>query len=71
MFTFITYILLDIRSQSSYFISENLEKIKDITKDNRLKIVSFIDKLLWCDKFILFGQFVMIIRLVLIMLEIR
>lgn len=71
LFAFISYILMDIKEQACYWIVDNLKKIKDITKDNRIKIVNFINKLIICDKFIFFGEFIMIIRLVLIMLEIK
>ena len=71
IFLFITYILLDIKNQSCIWIDGNIKKIKNITENNRLKIVSFINKLLWCDKLILFGQLIMIVRLILIMFEIK
>lgn len=71
LFAFISYVLLDIRGEASYFVSENLSKIKDISKDNRDKIIGFMNKLLFCDKVIYFGELIMIIRLVLIMFEIK
>lgn len=71
VFAFISYVLLDIRGEASYFVSENLSKIKDISKDNRDNIISFMNKLLFCDKVIYFGELIMIIRLVLIMFEIK
>lgn len=71
LFAFISYVMLDIRGQVGYFVSENLNKIKDISKDNRDKIINFMNKLLFCDKIIYFGELIMIIRLVLIMFEIK
>ena len=71
LFAFISYVMLDIRGQAGYFVSENLNKIKDISKDNRDKIINFMNKLLFCDKIIYFGELIMIIRLVLIMFEIK
>ena len=71
IFAFISYMLLDIRGQACYWVSENLKKIKDISKDNCLKIISFMNKLMLFDKLIYFGELIMIIRLVLIMLEVK
>lgn len=70
IFAFISYIILDIRGQASYWVSENLEKVKEINKNNRLKIISFMNKLVLFDTLIYFGEVIMIIRLVLIMFEI-
>lgn len=71
IFTFISYILLDIRGQASYWVSENLKKIKDISKDNRVRIVNFMNRLVLFDKIIYFGELIMIIRFALIMLDIK
>ena len=67
----ISYILIDIKSQASIWISDNIKKIKDISKDNGLRITNFINRLILLDKFIFFGEFIMIIRCVLILLEIN
>ena len=71
IFAFIAYILLDIRGQASYWVSENLKKIKDINKDNQIKVISFMNKMVLCDKIIYFGELIMIIRFALIMLDIK
>ena len=71
IFTFIIYILLDIKAQAVSWINDNLDKIKEISKDNKSRIIKFINKILWCDKLIYYGHFVMIIRLILIMFEIK
>lgn len=71
IFSFISYILLDIRGQASYWVSENLKKIKDISKDNRIKVIGFMNKMVLCDKIIYFGELIMIIRFALIMLDIK
>lgn len=70
LFSVISYMIIDIKSQASEWISNNIKKIKEVSKDNSLKIVSFINRLLWLDKFIFFGELIMIIRFVMIMLEI-
>lgn len=69
IFIFIAYMLIDIKSQVSVWICESLDKIKDISKDNCLKIKKFINKMMWLDKFIFFGELIMIIRFVAILLE--
>lgn len=71
IFVFVSYIVLDIRSQACYWVSENIKKIKDIKKNNRDKIVNFMNKLILCDKFIYFGEIVMIIRFILILFDIK
>ena len=68
LFSVITYILIDIKSQASMWISDNIKKIKGISKDNSLKIISFINRLILLDKFIFFGELIMIIRFVVILL---
>ena len=71
IFAFISYILLDIRGQACYFVGENLKKIKDISKDNRVRIVNFMNKMVMFDKIIYFGELIMIIRFAFIMLGIK
>ena len=71
IFTFVIYILLEIKGQAFSWISDNLDKIKEIGNDNKEKIIKFINKILWCDKLIYYGHFIMIIRLILIMFEIK
>ena len=69
--SFISYILIEIKNDSIDWVSNNLKKIKNINKDNRNKIISFMNRLILFDKFIYFGELIMVIRLVLIMLEIN
>lgn len=71
LFSIITYIFIDIKSQVYMWIERNIKKIKDINKDNAISIIKFINILMWLDKFIFFGELVMIIRFVLILLEIN
>lgn len=69
--SFISYILIEIKNDSIDWVSNNLKRIKNINKDNRNKIISFMNRLMLFDKFIYFGELIMVIRLVLIMLEIN
>ena len=69
--SFISYILIEIKNESIDWVSNNLKKIKNINKDNRNKIISYMNRLILFDKFIYFGELIMVIRLVLIMLEIN
>lgn len=71
IFTFIIYTFIDIKGNACYWVSNNIKRIKDIGKDSSEKIISFMNKLILIDKFIFFGELIMIIRFVLIMLEIN
>lgn len=71
IFSVITYMFIDIKNQAYSWINDNIEKIKEINKDNRIKIFNFISKLIFVDKIIFFGELVMIIRMVAILLEIN
>ena len=71
LFSFLAYVVVDIKSQASVWINDNLSKIKDIINDNFFKIISFINGIILLDKFIFLGEFVMIIRFVLILLGIN
>lgn len=69
--SFISYILIEIKSDGIYWVSNNLKKIKNINKNNRDRIIKFMNSLILFDKFIYFGELIMVIRLVLIILEIK
>lgn len=71
LFSIISYILINIKSEVVVWISDNIIKIKDISKSNSIKIINYLNKMLWLDKFIFLGEFLMIIRCVLILLEIN
>ena len=70
LFSIIFYILIDIKSQASFWISDNLKKIKSISEKNSNKIINYINRLILLDKLIFFGELVIIIRCVAILLEI-
>ena len=67
LFIFISYVVVDVKNTAYLWIIENFNKIKNINKDNSLKIFKFINILLWLDKFIFFGEFLIICRLILIL----
>lgn len=69
LFSIITYIMIDIKTCAYNFICDNLNKIKDISKNSCLKILNFINRLILLDKLIFLGELVIIIRLVAILLE--
>lgn len=69
--SFISYILIEIKNESIDWVSNNLKKIMNINKDNREKIINFMNRLMLFDKFIYFGELIVVIRLVLLMLEIN
>lgn len=69
-FTFISYVILDIKDLAYNFVKDNIDKIKDIDKGNKRSIISFMNKLILCDKLLYFGELLMVVRLFFIMLEI-
>lgn len=71
LFMFISYILIDIKTMACTWISDNLKNIKSINKENREKIIDFVDSVIFFDKFIFFGYLIMMIRFVVILLEIH
>lgn len=71
LFMFISYILIDIKTMAYTWISDNLKNIKSINKENREKIIDFVDSVIFFDKFIFFGYLIMMIRFVVILLEIH
>lgn len=71
LFAFISYILIDIKNDAVYWTSKNIKRIKEINKNNKEKIIDFMNKLILFDKFIYFGELIMIIRFVLIFLDIK
>lgn len=69
LFIFISYIIIDIKRMAYVWIVDNLKKIKDISRNNYLKIVNFINTVIWLDKAIFLGEFLIIVRLILILLK--
>jgi len=71
IFAFISYILIDIKREACFWVEKNLNKIKDITKENRGKLIGFMNKLILLDQIIYFGELIMIIRFALILFGIN
>lgn len=67
----ICYFLIDIKNSIYNWSVDNLAKIKAIDKENREKIMRFLNRLLLLDKCIFFGELIMLGRLILIILEIN
>ena len=70
LFTVVSYILIDIKSQACMWISDNIKKIKNINNNNFNKIINYINRLILLDKLIFFSELIMIIRCIAIMLEV-
>ena len=66
-FSCISYIILDIKTMAYNFICDNIRNIDSINEKNKIKIVSFMNRFLLCDKMIFFGELLMIVRLLFIM----
>ena len=70
VFTFISYVLLEIKGNGCYYVQECLDKNKDISGENCQKISKFMNSLLLTDKLIYLGEILMIMRMTLLMFEI-
>ena len=71
LFAFIEYILIDIKNNACYWVSNNIKKIKNISKDCRDEIIKFMNRLILLDKIIYFGEILMVVRFVMILFEIK
>ena len=71
LFIIISYMMIDLKTMAYSWINDNLGKIKSINKENRNKIINFVNRVIFFDKIIFFGYLIMIIRFVLILLEIN
>ena len=70
IFCFIVFILIDIKTNIYNWLCDDLVKIKDISKNNQLKILDFVNIIIWLDKLIFVGETIMIIRFIMILLGI-
>ncbi len=61
----ISYMIIDIKNNAYDWLDKSISK--KLAKD---KIMSFIKKIMLCDKLIFFGELIMIIRMVAIILDI-
>ena len=71
LFSFITFILINIKTNIYSWLCDDLEKIKEISKNYRLKIMNYINIIIVFDKLILVGEVLMIIRYIMILLVIN
>lgn len=69
MFSVISYMLIDIKSDASMWVASNVYKLKNISKKNEIIISNYINRLLLFDKLIFLGQLVMLIRCIFIMMN--
>jgi len=69
LFAIISYMVIDIKNNGIWNISNKVDKIKDISTENRKSIISFMNKVNILDKFIFISELLMIIRCVMIMLD--
>ena len=65
----ISYILVNIKSESVLLLSSKIKKIKGINNDNKNKIISFINKVIFFDKLIFMSEGIMIIRFVMLLVN--
>ena len=69
LFAIISYMVIDIKSNGIWNISNNIDKIKAFNAKNREKIIHFMNKIIVLDKLIFIGELMMIIRSVMIILD--
>ena len=63
---FISYVLINIKSEGIFLISNKINKIID--KDDGVSIINFLNRIILFDKLIFIGELVMVIRFVSIIL---
>ena len=66
IFSIISYMLIDIKSNASLWIASNIRKIKNIDVS---KIMRFINNIILFDKLIFWGELIMIIRFAAILIN--
>lgn len=67
LFSIINFIIIDIHESAYSWLSDNIRKIKSINKD---KVLKFINSVIIFDKLILFSEFLIVVRFILIILGI-
>lgn len=65
----IRYFYMDILCDSYNFVMLKIKKIKEIDKINKEKILSFIDKVILCNRVLFIGELIILIRFVMILLK--
>ncbi len=64
---FISYILINLKSEAIVKINNKLNKV--LNKNDSLVIIKFLNKIILFDKFIFIGELIMVIRFVAVMLN--
>ena len=68
IFSIISYMLIEIKDEAYNWLCNNIKKIKNINQEN---VLSFVSKIVLIDKFIFFGELIMICRFILILFDIN
>ena len=68
-FSCVTYFLIGIKSEAIELVDSKLKKNKSINKDDKSKIIKFLNRIILFDKLIFVGELLMIIRFVAVILE--
>ena len=71
LFSFISFKLIDIKTQVYNWLVDNLKSISDINRDNKIKVLDFINKIIWLDKLIFVSETLVVIKFVIVMLGIN
>ena len=69
LFAIISYMVISIKESGKWNVSNNIDKI--ISKENGIKVISFMNKVSVLDKLIFISELLMIMRTVMIILDMQ
>ena len=69
LFLIISYLIIGIRGEASEWLNKRFKKIKEINKVGQAKILKQVNNIYLLDKLIFFGELIMIIRCVIIIIK--
>ena len=69
LFSLIEYLLIEIKSNALMWTDKNIKKIKEINKNNKDRVMTFINNIILIDKVIFIAELLIIIRCVAIILN--
>ena len=69
VFSFISYMIINIKNDCYNWVTKRIKQIKTIKEEDMEKITDFINKVILLDKFIFIGELVMIIKFVAVLLD--
>lgn len=69
LFSAVSYFIINIKTDALIWIDKHINKIKDIKKEDRNKIINLINNYIIFDKLIFIGELIMIIRFVSIIIK--